>query len=322
MSRPAILVESISKRFQLGAAEKDRYSTFQDAMVSAVTAPLRNLQRLRGNVPDTETHWALRDISFEVARGEVTGIIGVNGAGKSTLLKILSRIMQPTAGTVRSRGRIASLLEVGTGFHGELTGRENTFLNGAILGMKRQEVHRKLDEIVAFAGVEKFIDTPVKRYSSGMYLRLAFAVAAHLEPEILIVDEVLAVGDMDFQRRCMRRMHEVSQGGRTVLLVSHNMAAIESLCKNCVLLDAGRLAQVGPVEEVAREYRRRVRGPQGAAVVDLEAIQDPRRKIRAFRSATLIDGSGQPTGCVPVGGDFELRIRVDASQMTRSASGC
>ena len=202
----------------------------------------------------SEDFWALRDVSFEVKQGEVVGIIGRNGAGKSTLLKILSRITEPTEGRVTLRGRVASLLEVGTGFHPELTGRENIFLNGAILGMGRAEIRKKFDEIVAFAEVEKFLDTPVKRYSSGMYVRLAFAVAAHLEPEILIVDEVLAVGDAEFQRKCLGKMQEVSRGGRTVLFVSHQMAAVQNLCQTGILLAQGRIVQIGPIHDVVKHY--------------------------------------------------------------------
>jgi lipopolysaccharide transport system ATP-binding protein len=205
-----------------------------------------------------EEFWALKDVSFEVKRGEVLGIIGRNGAGKSTLLKILSRITEPTAGRVTIRGRVASLLEVGTGFHPELTGRENIFLNGAILGMSRAETKRKFNEIVAFAEVEKFVDTPVKRYSSGMYVRLAFAVAAHLDPEILVVDEVLAVGDAGFQKKCLGKMSEVSgEGGRTILFVSHNLGVLRNLCKNVCWLDQGRVLRVGPIHEVVDEYLRK-----------------------------------------------------------------
>ena len=208
---------------------------------------------VRGVSP-TPDFWALRDVSFDVQQGEVLGIIGRNGAGKSTLLKILSRITEPTAGRVTLRGRVASLLEVGTGFHPELTGRENIFLNGAILGMSRAEIRRKFDEIVAFAEVEQFLDTPVKRYSSGMYVRLAFAVAAHLEPEILVVDEVLAVGDAEFQKKCLGKMGEVAKGGRTVLFVSHNMAAIRRLCSRVILLKNGRITQSGNVNQCIDTY--------------------------------------------------------------------
>src|SRR6478736_2221786 len=235
MSQIAVRVDGLSKQYKIGGRQKT-YGTLRDDLVSS----LKSMFRLNGSrkpdlgipasVPEPDTFWALKDVSFQVNEGEVLGIIGRNGAGKSTLLKLLSRITEPTAGRFRVRGRVASLLEVGTGFHPELTGRENVFLNGAILGMGRREIARKFDEIVAFAEVEKFLDTPVKYYSSGMYMRLAFAVAAHLEPEILIVDEVLAVGDAEFQKKCLGMMEEVSKGeGRTILFVSHNMAAVRQL---------------------------------------------------------------------------------------------
>jgi lipopolysaccharide transport system ATP-binding protein len=246
MSRPIIEVRNLAKRYHLGTI----------GATSLREEVNRYWDRLRGIPhPDKTDFWALRDVSFDVQPGEVVGIIGRNGAGKSTLLKILSRITEPTSGSARLRGRVASLLEVGTGFHPELTGRENVYLNGAILGMSRAEVRRKFDEIVAFAEVEQFIDTPVKRYSSGMYVRLAFAVAAHLEPEILIIDEVLAVGDAQFQRKCLGKMHTVAEeDGRTVLFVSHNLGAVRSLCTNCLWLSAGRLHLQGPTTAVVNEY--------------------------------------------------------------------
>ena len=223
-------------------------------LTDALVAPFRKLRRLGGSDDRAEKIWALKDISFEVQPGEVVGIIGRNGAGKSTLLKVLSRITEPTEGRVVTRGRVASLLEVGTGFHPELTGRENIFLNGAILGMKRAEIQSKFDDIAAFAEIDKFLDTPVKRYSSGMYVRLAFAVAAHLEPEILVVDEVLAVGDAQFQKKCLGKMSEVAGQGRTVLFVSHNMTAIRRLCERAVLLDQGVVVNIGQVDEVVSTY--------------------------------------------------------------------
>src|SRR3954452_12188805 len=233
MNDIAIRVENLSKLYRIGARQEP-YRTLRDTLAGAATAPFRRVrsafQRNAATSEQSNDFWALKNVSFEVKRGEVIGIIGRNGAGKSTLLKILSRITEPTEGRLTLRGRVASLLEVGTGFHAELTGRENIFLNGAILGMSRQEVRRKFDEIVAFAEVERFLDTPVKRYSSGMYVRLAFAVAAHLEPEILIVDEVLAVGDAEFQKKCLGKIDDVAhRQGRTVLFVSHNMAAIQNL---------------------------------------------------------------------------------------------
>ena len=246
-----IKVESLSKQYRIGAAT-NTYSTLRDAVSEAVKAPLKRLRRNGNN--ETNTIWALKDVGFEIWPGEVVGIIGRNGAGKSTLLKILSRITEPTSGRMELYGRTASLLEVGTGFHPELTGRENTYLNGAILGMPRSEIKQKFDEIVAFAEIEKFIDTPVKFYSSGMYVRLAFAVAAHLEPEVLVLDEVLAVGDMAFQQKCLGKMRDVSSHGRTVLLVSHSMAAVGQLCQKTLWLDGGRVQGFGPSETVIQSY--------------------------------------------------------------------
>ena len=253
MSKPIISVEGISKSYRLGL-EALKHATFRDAIVNTLRAPIRRFQALSEHGTEEDTFWALRDVSFEVKRGDVLGVIGTNGAGKSTLLKILSRIVEPTQGCVRLRGRVASLLEVGTGFHQELSGRENIYLNGSILGMKKQEIDRKFDEIVAFAEVEDFIDTPVKRYSSGMHLRLAFAVAAHLEPEILLVDEVLAVGDATFQKKCLGKMGDVARQGRTVLVVSHNMASILSLCQRALLLKHGTIDRVGPTQEIVHAY--------------------------------------------------------------------
>jgi lipopolysaccharide transport system ATP-binding protein len=251
MNDIAIRVDGLSKQYRIGAAP-EKYRTLRDTLVRALKAPF---QRLRGRLPSANARiWALRDISFEVEQGQVLGIIGRNGAGKSTLLKVLSRVTEPTEGEVEIRGRVGSLLEVGTGFHPELTGRENIYLNGAILGMRRAEIERKFDEMVDFSGVEQFIDTPVKRYSSGMYLRLAFAVAAHLEPEILVVDEVLAVGDAEFQRKCLGKMDDVASQGRTVLFVSHNMSAILQLTREAILLEGGRMVRRGPTGEVVDEY--------------------------------------------------------------------
>ena len=245
-----IKVENLGKKYKIG--EKERYLALRDSIVNAVKLPYKILTgKISLKKPD---FWALKDVSFEVKKGEVVGIIGRNGAGKTTLLKILSRITEPTTGRVTLRGRVASLLEVGTGFHPELTGRENVYLNGAILGMRRFEINRKFDEIVDFSGVEKFIDTPVKRYSSGMYVRLAFAVAAHLEPEILIIDEVLAVGDAEFQKKCLGKMKNVASAGRTVLFVSHNMGAISSLTRRCLWLDNGILREEGPTMDVVSQY--------------------------------------------------------------------
>ena len=253
MTKPAIKVEGLWKEYVIGAQQK-AHSTFYDMLSSSLSAPFRALRKRTAEEQQAESFWALRDVNFEVQPGEVVGIIGRNGAGKSTLLKILSRITAPTRGHVEVRGRLASLLEVGTGFHPELSGRENVFLNGAILGMSRAEVARKFDEIVAFAEVEKFIDTPVKRYSSGMYVRLAFAVAAHLEPEILIVDEVLAVGDAEFQRRCLGKMRDVAGLGRTIVFVSHNMQAVQNLCDRCVVLTGGAATSYDSVDSAISSY--------------------------------------------------------------------
>jgi lipopolysaccharide transport system ATP-binding protein len=251
MSDIAIRVENLGKQYQIGA-QVERYRTLRDSITDAARLPMRLAGRKLGR--KKETFWALNDITFDVRKGQVLGVVGRNGAGKSTLLKILSRVTEPSEGTAEIHGRVGSLLEVGTGFHPELTGRENIFLNGAILGMKRSEIERKFDEIVSFSGIEKFIDTPVKRYSSGMYLRLAFAVAAHLEPEILLVDEVLAVGDAEFQRRCLGKMSEVARAGRTVLFVSHNMSAILRLTEETIVLEKGRLAYRAPTPQAVDYY--------------------------------------------------------------------
>ncbi len=249
--KPIIKAEKVSKRYDIGA-QKVSYDTLREMLTDKVRAPFRRLGRNGGS--RSERFWALQDINFEVYPGEIVGIIGRNGAGKSTLLKILSRITDPTAGRVELYGRVGSLLEVGTGFHPELSGRENIFLNGTILGMSRREISRKFDEIVAFAEVERFLETPVKRYSSGMYVRLAFAVAAHLEPEILLVDEVLAVGDVAFQKKCLGKMGEVASQGRTVMFVSHDMRAIRSLCGSAIHLQSGRVMFKGPMREAIESY--------------------------------------------------------------------
>ncbi len=251
---PAIRVENLSKRYRVTHnRQRSRYRTLRDTLVDAARAPFRRWIGGESD-PAVEDFWALQDVSFEVQPGEVVGIIGRNGAGKSTLLKVLSRITRPTKGRVELNGRVGSLLEVGTGFHHELTGRENIYLNGSILGMKREEIDRKFDEIVSFAGVEQFLDIPVKRYSSGMYVRLAFAVAAHLEPEIMLVDEVLAVGDADFQKKCFEKLDDVSRSGRTVFLVSHQLPAVRRLCNRAILLDRGALKLMGDRDTVINEY--------------------------------------------------------------------
>jgi len=258
MSDIAIRVEGLGKQYRIG--KRERYRTLRDTLADAARAPFRRLRSALGlrsaACPEGErTIWALQDVSFEIPRGEVVGVIGRNGAGKSTLLKVLSRITEPTAGRIEIKGRVGSLLEVGTGFHPELTGRENVFLNGAILGMRRTEITRKFDEIVAFAEIEKFIDTPVKHYSSGMYMRLAFSVSAHLDPEILVVDEVLAVGDAAFQKKCLGKMGDVAREGRTVLLVSHNLIAIRHLCSSALLFQSGRMVHSGEPASVLSRYQ-------------------------------------------------------------------
>jgi lipopolysaccharide transport system ATP-binding protein len=266
MSETVISVENVGKRYTLRHKKTEKYTMLRDVLARQAMAPFQALRkkiRSRRGLNGSDNHaadgsiekfWAIRDVSFQVKQGEVIGVIGRNGAGKSTLLKVLSRITEPTEGRIRIKGRVASLLEVGTGFHPELTGRENIYLNGAILGMSRAEIKAKFDEIVAFAEVERFLDTPVKRFSSGMYVRLAFAVAAHLEPEILIVDEVLAVGDGEFQKKCLGKMHDVATGGRTVLFVSHNMTAIRNLCGRAMVLTKGHLDLVAEVNEAIEAY--------------------------------------------------------------------
>jgi lipopolysaccharide transport system ATP-binding protein len=255
MSDLAIGIEELGKMYQIGASQGAyRYKSLRESLVQGVNAQLHRILNPKSSLNGSDKIWALKDVSFEVKKGEVIGIIGRNGAGKSTLLKVLSHITEPTKGRVRLHGRVGSLLEVGTGFHPELTGRENIYLNGSILGMKKAEINQKFDEIVAFAEIEKFLDTPVKRYSSGMYVRLAFAVAAHLQPEILLVDEVLAVGDTEFQKKCLGKMGDVANEGRTVLFVSHNMGAIETLCKRGVLLDNGQISCIGNVHDVVSTY--------------------------------------------------------------------
>lgn len=249
MADISIQVENLSKKYNIGLAQL-RHDTLRDQLVDFISSPFKK----REDNVDAGVFWALRDVSFDVMQGEVLGIIGRNGAGKSTLLKLLSRITEPTSGRAVINGRVGSLLEVGTGFHPELTGRENVFLNGAILGMHRSEISRKFDEIVAFADIDQFLDTPVKRYSSGMYVRLAFAVAAHLEPEILLVDEVLAVGDIEFQKKCLGKMDDVAKLGRTVLFVSHNMNAIQRLCSKTIFIDKGELVEKGPTRDVVSGY--------------------------------------------------------------------
>jgi lipopolysaccharide transport system ATP-binding protein len=300
MSELAVRAEGVGKRYRLGE---------RGGGYGLLTERLASLPRRRQRVERPE-FWALRDVDFEVPKGETFGIIGHNGAGKSTLLKILSRVTTPTVGGVDLEGRVGALLEVGTGFHPELTGAENVYLNGALLGMRRREVARQFDEIVAFAEVEKFIETPVKRYSSGMYLRLAFAVAAHLEPEILIVDEVLSVGDLAFQEKCLGRMNKVAGEGRTVLFVSHNLAAVSNLCSRSMLLSGGRKLAEGDSEEVIKEYVRSVRS---GAAVSLHERADRDGSGRLRFTELLYRQGGEPTDVLRTGEDAEVILRYQTA---------
>ena len=259
--KPIVRVENVSKLYRLGTRQA-AYGSLVDVIADRIQSAIR----FRRNGKELSEIWALRDVSFTVQPGEIVGIVGRNGAGKSTLLKVLSRVTEPTTGRIELYGTVGSLLEVGTGFHPELTGRENVYLNGAILGMKRAEIKRKFDDIVAFAEIEKFIETPVKFYSSGMYIRLAFAVAAYLEPEILVLDEVLAVGDADFQKKCLGKMGEIRNEGRTVLIVSHNMASVVNLCQRAILLDEGRIVSEGEPTEVIKDYLGTTPSPGGDVV--------------------------------------------------------
>ena len=288
MEKPIITVNNLGKRYLLGLGGGERYRALRDVMANSV----KNLFKRNNKNEDPQEIWALKDITFDIRAGEKVGIIGRNGAGKSTLLKILSEITEPTEGEAHIYGRVASLLEVGTGFHPELTGKENVFMNGAILGMTRAEIKKKFDEIVSFAEIERFLDTPVKRYSSGMYVRLAFAVAAHLEPEILIVDEVLAVGDLVFQKKCLGKMSEVAKGGRTVLFVSHNMEAIQKLCTRTILLHEGRVVMEGSTDEVIREYIGEEKYYIGEQIWQ-DIYKAPGDNVVRIRAARVLDRNGK-----------------------------
>jgi lipopolysaccharide transport system ATP-binding protein len=313
MSKPSIEIDGIGKRYRI-RGQRERYLSLRDEIA-------KTFRRLR--IKDQgrkEDFWALRDVSFSVNEGEAVGIIGRNGAGKSTLLKILTRITPPTEGRVTLRGRVASLLEVGTGFHPELTGRENIYLNGAILGMSRAEVKRKFDEIVAFSEVEKFLDMPVKRYSSGMYVRLAFSVAAHLEPEILLVDEVLAVGDATFQRKCLGKMGDVTRAGRTVLFVSHNLVAVQSLCRSAVWVDRGAIVREGECSQVVAEYlRSSMESDSSERIWDDPDTAPGNEVVRLHRAKVCPDGES-PSGLIamdtPIRVEVEFWNRVQGSQLS------
>jgi lipopolysaccharide transport system ATP-binding protein len=317
---PIIEVEHLSKQYRIGSRQTS-YATLRDSLTDAVSGPFRRLKRLaNGNgrnpqsvIRNSQSNliWALKDVSFEVMPGEVVGIIGRNGAGKSTLLKILSRITEPTAGEVDLYGRVGSLLEVGTGFHAELTGRENIYLNGAVLGMKKAEIDHKFDEIVAFAEIERFIDTPVKHYSSGMYMRLAFSVAAHLEQDILIVDEVLAVGDLAFQSKCLGKMQDVSQQGRTVLFVSHNMAAVKRLCSRAILLEAGSLSCDSNVHQVVETYSMGGESWSRTGIIPDDAPRLYSTGQAKFRSVQLSDLTQQQTVKLYLGQPFRVKLTFD-----------
>jgi lipopolysaccharide transport system ATP-binding protein len=318
--KPAIRVDNLSKQYRIGAKAGGEYRTLRESLMDTLAAPIRKLrgQGQNGNGPDR--FWALKDVSFEVQPGEVVGIIGRNGAGKSTLLKILSRIVEPTRGRAKVRGRMSSLLEVGTGFHQELTGRENIYLNGSILGMSRREIRQKFDEIVAFSEIEQFLDTPVKRYSSGMYVRLAFAVAAHLEPEILAVDEVLAVGDAAFQRKCFGKLNEVVQSGRTILLVSHNMGAIRALSTHIVLLSNGKLQYYGGADEGIRKYMQSM----ADHTQDVDLLCHPKRRsnmIPVLRKVRFLDNDCKEKREFACGEDLTIELEVDPFTTKPAAFG-
>jgi lipopolysaccharide transport system ATP-binding protein len=294
----AIAARGVTKTYRI--EQRLEHSTAAEALLHRIRRPLR--------APKFEMLHALQDVSFDIHRGDIVALLGRNGAGKSTLLKVLSRITEPTAGEIRVAGRVASLIEVGTGFQPELTGRENIFLNGAILGMRRREIARRFDEIVDFAGVERFLDTPVKRYSSGMYVRLAFAVAAHLDADILLVDEVLSVGDADFQKKSLGKMEQVAGSGRTVLFVSHDAAALEALCRTGFVFDAGRMVLQAPLKQALGAYYRMVGGPAAATDGPIDLGHD----YRYFREIDLVDDAGQSTRVIPLGGELNVRLTIEA----------
>ncbi len=311
MSDTVIRVENLGKKYIIGHQKQEKYTALRDVIANGAKGLLKSFQNSKSQTQSSkEEFWALKDVSFEIKQGDRVGIIGRNGAGKSTLLKVLSRITEPTTGRISIKGRVASLLEVGTGFHPELTGRENIFLNGAILGMGKEEIKRKFDEIVAFAEVEKFLDTPVKRYSSGMYVRLAFAVAAHLEPEILVVDEVLAVGDAAFQKKCLGKMEDVGKEGRTVIFVSHNMAAIQKLCSRAVLLHKGNLVFDDSPQKCITQYLQaeEVSFEDGLAYTVKQELLKSNKSDITIKDVALLSDSKEPATLIQTGDSLIVRI--------------
>jgi lipopolysaccharide transport system ATP-binding protein len=311
----AISISGLGKRYQIGA-ERQRAGTLRDALTNAATAPVRRLRHAGSSTGHVSEHWALRDVTFEVDTGQVIGVIGRNGAGKSTLLKILSRITEPTTGRITLHGRVGSLLEVGTGFHPELSGRENIYLNGAILGMTRAEIGRKFDDIVDFSEIAEFLETPVKRYSTGMFVRLAFAVAAHLEPEILLVDEVLSVGDHAFQRKCLGQMEQIAGSGRTVVFVSHNMAAVRSLCSRVVEIEAGHLVADGPPDETVNGYIANQLATGGAVLHLPRPLGKPDELV--ITGVRVADEQGRTEGPFHSSRPLSVEIDVDVARVNES----
>ena len=315
MANTIIKVENLGKRYFIGHVKEERYTAMRDVIASNFRGLGKNVKRLFNNNTssisgnEVEEFWALKNIDFEINQGDTVGVIGRNGAGKSTLLKVLSRITEPTTGRIAISGRMSSLLEVGTGFHPELSGRENIFLNGAILGMSRAEIKEKFDNIVDFSGVEKFLDTPVKRYSSGMYVRLAFAVAAHLESEILVVDEVLAVGDAEFRKKCLGKMSDVSKTGRTVIFVSHDMSSVSSFCKKGILMSSGNIISQGPAEEIISQYMNVVGQEMTARFwEENDRLGDDTASLISIR---LVDESFNPLQVVLLGNRFGIEIKYE-----------
>ena len=312
MSDIALRTVDLGKMYHIGG-EREKYRTLRDTLTQAAKRPLERIRHPGAATHISQALWALKGVDLEVEKGRALGIIGRNGAGKSTLLKVLSHITEPTEGCVEIRGRVGSLLEVGTGFHQELTGRENIFLNGAILGMSRAEIRTRFDDIVEFAEISKFLDTPVKRYSSGMYVRLAFAVAAHLEPEVLIVDEVLAVGDASFQKRCLGKMEDVASSGRTVLLVSHNMQAIRNLCDHAIQIDSGRVVNAGEAAQVVTDYLAQQSDASG--FVGWAPGQGPGDEEARLSCVEVLTSSSTPTNAVTTDQPFTIRMDVDLARV-------